>query len=291
VHRTELDNTAPMGNITSPVNGALLQNGDAIKSIIGNASDANFTNYSLDYRLSGSSGSWLPIITNASTPVQNTELGAWNIIIITAMQGTTKLDNGTYDIRLTVSDSIGNTTINQITVTLDYIRFSNVTNNKIIHPVDGEISTIQFDITRPALVTLKVYTELERNLVYEGIKNITSSGANTIAWNGTYTSGNYVPDEAYVYYISADDGIGTATYNPIILGAQLGVTGQSTVDYSVSENIHWKNKTNIIDIGRLTYCFYDEWRGYRHCQDGEEYYKSSIIFDHCCPVNFHSKAI
>lgn len=103
---TTNDNVLPMGNITSPSNNTMI-NGTV--NIIGTASDDNFNSYKLEYGSGSSPTSWTQIATSTS-PVTNSTLASWN---------ATPLTDGTYTVRLTVTDKAGNSTTNSILIVKD----------------------------------------------------------------------------------------------------------------------------------------------------------------------------
>ncbi|MHB8840660.1 MAG: beta strand repeat-containing protein [Candidatus Aquicultor sp.] len=86
-----VDTANPTANITSPTNNTTET---TTFNIVGTASDANFSNYKLEYGAGASPSSWTTI-TNSSSAVTNNTLGSLN---------AASLSNGSYTIKLTVTD-------------------------------------------------------------------------------------------------------------------------------------------------------------------------------------------
>jgi RHS repeat-associated protein len=102
-----VDNTLPTAIVSAPVGSDLL---DGTYRILGTASAAtNFANYTLTYGVSCAPSTWLDIGTNPRTSqVTNAQLGTWD---------TTGL-SGTYDLKLTVSRTGGQTSSASVCVTV-----------------------------------------------------------------------------------------------------------------------------------------------------------------------------
>jgi RHS repeat-associated protein len=103
---TTTDNSLPTGNITSPANNACV-NGTV--NIIGNANDDSFSSYKLEYGAGTSPTSWTQI-TSSTSPITNSTLASWNV---------SSLTDGTYTVRLTITDKAGNVTTNSIQIVKD----------------------------------------------------------------------------------------------------------------------------------------------------------------------------
>ncbi len=72
------------------------------------------------------------------------------------------------------------------------------------YPLNGESVAIGFDLTATqASVVLQIYTEKDRQLVYESAPQLMASGTQSISWDGRDGNGAYVPDEAYVFKLTA----------------------------------------------------------------------------------------
>lgn len=104
-----VDNTLPTSTITSPTASQLIP--ETSFAILGTASDANFTQYTLQYGAGSSPSVWNDIGTNPrSTPVTAGTLGTWD---------TAPLSDGVYTIRLTTTDAANNSTTATVTVNVD----------------------------------------------------------------------------------------------------------------------------------------------------------------------------
>jgi hypothetical protein len=104
-----VDNTNPTATITDPTPSQLLPG--TTYSIVGTADDTNFAQYTLEFGVGASPSVWNDIGTNPRTvSVVSGVLGGWD---------TTSLSNGTYTIRLVVTDDANNSSTATVTVTVD----------------------------------------------------------------------------------------------------------------------------------------------------------------------------
>lgn len=102
----------------------------------------------------------------------------------------------------------------------------------------SESSTIFYTVNGRAAVTLKVYASSTYPVnppIYQTSQNVSSAGAYLFTWNGQDNAGNIVPDEAYLYVLSASAGSATATYNPA------APTGTGTVNCTQDKNDPYEN--------------------------------------------------
>jgi hypothetical protein len=106
----EVDATPPLPVITSPSFGDVVRGSAAIT---GSATDGRFARYILRYRQAGAT-SWDPpaggVIAESTSPVGDGVLGVWD---------TAGLVDGTYDLGLTVTDTLGLTGVVVATVIVD----------------------------------------------------------------------------------------------------------------------------------------------------------------------------
>ena len=77
----------------------------------------------------------------------------------------------------------------------------------------GETATIFVSLNGPATVTLQIAPEAGGSTVYTASQSCPATGC-IFTWDGKQTSGQYVPSDAYLYTLTASDGITTRTYNP-----------------------------------------------------------------------------
>ena len=103
-----VDNTNPTASITDPLASQFLPGTNY--GIVGTANDTNFTQYTLEYGAGASPSVWNDIGTNPRVvAVIGGTLGTWN----------TSALNGTYTVRLIVTDDAANSTTTTVTVNVD----------------------------------------------------------------------------------------------------------------------------------------------------------------------------
>ena len=204
-----VDATPPTATISSPLANAVLFND---VPILGTADDSNFASYRIDYeQVAGGSD----VIVESTTPVVNDNLVSW---ITSDSESNAPFANGNYLVWLVVKDRAGNSTASLLPVTLDNLLITNVSASS--HGLDvsrGDTSTISFELNKPAQVSLQIIPELEGpegTPVYTAALDCTSAGTFLFEWDGHDDSGTNVPDEAYLYVLSADNGTQSAIYAP-----------------------------------------------------------------------------
>ena len=103
----------------------------------------------------------------------------------------------------------------------------------------GETLDISFDLSRQATVTLSIFDEKTRSLVYQ-MSQLLTPGTSMMSWNGRDNSNNLVPSEAYVYELRAVDMNHQDISGPAG-GGQVG-SGSGTIDsvYDPYTNDFWK---------------------------------------------------
>jgi flagellar hook assembly protein FlgD len=103
------------------------------------------------------------------------------------------------------------------TVPLAFFGVSATTNT--INTALSETGTIFYTINDHASVTFKIIPEKQGPTgtpVYQVSQTIQSAGPSSFTWDGRDSTGKVVPDEAYLYFLTATDGVATATYSPVI---------------------------------------------------------------------------
>jgi flagellar hook assembly protein FlgD len=249
---TALDVTPPAAAINQPTAGA---NAFAAVLITGDAYDPNlhFQDYLLEFGIGSSPLTYTSIGTVQSTPVTNGTLGTWTTNDFSA---TEPIPNGGYQIRLTVTDRAGNIARVTRQVTVDNLVIGQVTTSRAtLNTFLGETAQIGFAINKPSSVTLKIYPETagEAGSVLKSYSGSFGPGANAFFWDGSGTSGQPLPDEAYIYVLEADAGSGrTDKYSP---GGGLGVgSGSGTIDpaYNTYTNDPWTMVYSNSSPGRVT---------------------------------------
>lgn len=82
----------------------------------------------------------------------------------------------------------------------------------------GDEAKLSFSMNKEARVTVQIYTpdyDVIRNLIFDQVR---PAGVNTFFWDGRDNAGQMVPDEAYLFGITAVASDGTrATYDPTTL--------------------------------------------------------------------------
>ncbi|MCK4410017.1 MAG: hypothetical protein KAW67_08020, partial [Candidatus Eisenbacteria sp.] len=105
VFTLEVDASPPVPIIISPAFGSAVRDSLVID---GTAADARFAEYVLDVRIAGSS-SW-GVLRESGTPVSEGTVGGWNTALV---------PDGDYELRLSVSDTLGLTGVALIRVEVD----------------------------------------------------------------------------------------------------------------------------------------------------------------------------
>jgi flagellar hook assembly protein FlgD len=195
-----VDSTPPTAIITSPNINATV---GAIFDILGTALDNKFSNYKVEYGEGAAPTTW-NLIKSSSAAVTNGLLASWD---------SYKVSNGTYTIRLTVTDTAGNITSTQVRVNVDNIAITSVSiNPDVINPANSETTTIGYTLDRNANVTIKLY-DLDNNLTRTLINSLPRpKGVNSEIWNGKDDAGIIVSDDAYTITIEAQAGAAIGPY-------------------------------------------------------------------------------
>jgi flagellar hook assembly protein FlgD len=229
-----VDSTDPTAQIASPASNTILWN---TVSITGTASDTNITSYKLEYGPSAGNGPWT-LIANGTSSVNNGTLATW---ITNDPSLPVPIQNGSYIIRLTVTDKAGNTAISFVPVILNDLKLSDVAiSANVINTCNAESSTIFFTLNSPATVALKIIPEKQGPTgtpVYQASKTCAAAGAYSFTWNGQNNTGKTVPDEAYIYILEASDGVKTYTYSPPMPTGTGSVTCAQGSSFSANKNV------------------------------------------------------
>ncbi len=228
------DTTAPAVTISSPAPGGLLRNS---VSVTGTASDANFTSYTLDYGPSAGNGPWSPI-SNGTSSVSAATLGTW---ITNDQSGTIPLANDGYQLRLIATDKAGNSAGFMIPVSGDNLNLSGISaSSHTINTASSESSTVAFSINAPATVNFKIIPEklgVNGTPVYLSSKVMDVAGSSSFTWDGKDSTSKVVPDEAYIYTLSATDGTRVDSYTPALPISMGNVTCTQAAEYYPYRNI------------------------------------------------------
>ncbi|HHO59638.1 MAG TPA: hypothetical protein ENJ64_05300, partial [Thiotrichales bacterium] len=248
-----VDNALPTATFVAGLDGTTVNEGTL--AINGSATDNYFASYLVEYGQGPTPASWTGIGGLNATPVTAGKLVDWQI---TNTSGLTPPPNGDNAIRLTVTDLAGNSSTQQVQVTLNTLAIYNVSHDvTTINPAAGEASLISFTLNNPATVTLQIAAEKDGTLLRTISQNYTGAGTFSLGWDGKDDTASYAPDEAYVYTLLADDGSRQASYAPAFTPAVGSISGGSVgLGYSVSKNKFWKNATTVSSTngGRVRLC-------------------------------------
>jgi hypothetical protein len=131
----EVDATPPAPVIAAPAFGQSVRGGVEIRGL---ATDARFRSYQVHVRPNGGSA-WDSLTTQVRTPVAGGALVAWD---------TTPLPDGNYELRLSVSDTLGLTGTAQVTVIVDnHAPFADVTTPaRVAAATGGDIYTTNSEL-------------------------------------------------------------------------------------------------------------------------------------------------
>lgn len=253
-----VDTTAPVARIDDINNQTWTT--IATKTIVGRASDDHFNDYTLDYQRSGTS-TWTALTGQSNVSVYDNVIGTWVLGSDTVAPPT----NGTYTVRLVVSDDAGNSTTSTVTVTLDLVAITNVTQNYKTVDLSVNNFVVTYDLSVDAdWVKMQIYPEQGGSLVKEiEVNTVTAGAGKTITWDGKNTAGNYVPREAYEFILIADAANSTSQYTydppkPSTANCSFTETGNTTDDrnFNAYTNDVWKQEitvssTNCVNGGRI----------------------------------------
>lgn len=125
-------------------------------------------------------------------------------------------------------------------------------------PAFGETVSIDFELSRVADVTLRLYPEDDDSLA-SPVRTITATGLaagpQSLVWDGKDDAGSFVPDEAYAYTLEATDGVSTGLYSPsrpplLSGGAAKWAWRSPVVEFNAFENRFWKRDLEVWDDER-----------------------------------------
>jgi flagellar hook assembly protein FlgD len=222
-----VDTVSPVAQITAPATNAVLR--DTV-TITGTASDANLATYTIDYGPAPGAGPW-NLISSATTSVGNGTLATW---VTNDPANAILVPNGSYLLRLTVTDKAGNTSMATVPIGTDNLIISNVgISSNTLNTNAAETNTVFFNISSQATVTFNIIPEKlgpAGTPVYQ-TGRVCAAGACSFTWDGKDNTGKVVPDEAYLYVLTASDGTRTGGYNPP------APTGTGTVTCSQSNGL------------------------------------------------------
>lgn len=114
--------------------------------------------------------------------------------------------NGTYKVTVTARDEAGNSTSESGYVNVKHLppEITAVKDSPDPFNPKKTVNTIEYDITKDAITTIKLYNS-ENNLIATLFEGNANMGSNAVQWNGCDSTGSIVPDGTYKYTINAKD--------------------------------------------------------------------------------------
>jgi flagellar hook assembly protein FlgD len=202
---TVLDNTPPLSVISSPSAGQVLsnvyQNGSTDVSVLGTATDTNFTSWTSEYGAGVAPAAWTALRT-ATAPLVSGEVGPWL---------TAPLPNGAYVLRLRAADKAGNLSSAAVATTVG--NFKAAQSLLEFNPSNAQsqtyTSTVPFALSE-TLVIKNASGQIVRTLV-PNVSRPAGDYADT--WNGRNDSNVLVPDGPYFYVATASAGTSSMTWD------------------------------------------------------------------------------
>ena len=243
-----VDNTLPVADLDNTLDGTTLAALSTIP-LRGTATDANFQEYRLEISESATPDQWTEVLVSPES-ITNSNLYIWPI---NGFDGNTPVADGTYTLRLTVTDTCGNENSDSVQIAIANLRILNVSvDQQVFRPTDGAPAVFSFDMNMPADVTLEISPEYdEDNILWQSTISAVA-GNNSISWDGIGLSGNLVDNEAYGYKLYATDGTREALYDPGRYDSTGQVTEIDTLEsYAPFINDYWKCTVSLTGPTRV----------------------------------------
>ena len=207
-----LNNTLPTAKITSPEFYQFLANNGLSQQfqIIGTASGANFSSYTLEYGSGEYPTQWTEI-TTSTTPVTNGLLGTWDAVGLTG---------SIYTIRLTVTNTVPATASDLVTVNLlsVYNLYDSVDPFSPNNDGFKDDTTIGAEFSHSSDWLLNITSSRQTVRTFTG----TSSSSLSQAWDGRDNSQQVLADGNYTYQVQITEPTSGLT--------ALSQTGTSYID-------------------------------------------------------------
>ena len=230
-----VDAASPTARITAPTEGSTLTGLTA--NVVGVADGTNFTSYVVEYGEGIAPTTWTPI--TSSVVAGSGDLAMWDLSTFTFFHAGTEsvvagtlgvidavnLTPGTYTLRVTAEDTVGNLSFLDTEFTVDFFAITNVSRDVgVLDPATGGTTTISFTV--PFLVDVaEVFVHDVESRVR--VRTITTGtlggGANSLVWDGKDDSGLAVSDGAYFFVVRAQSGPAAGWWN----SADVPMTGPS----------------------------------------------------------------
>ena len=189
---------APAALLSAPAAGEIVSNvlrgGESDAAVSGTAAGVGLKGWVLEFGGGASPKSWTRIAVG-SHPVVDGSLAVWR---------TEALANGTYTIRLTVTEETGTQAAAVTTVVLENFGVSQ--DALEFNPADGK--TVSYTSVVPfALTETLVIKDRQGEVVRTLLSTRRSAGNYVDAWDGRNDAGALVPDGPYFYVASVTDGV------------------------------------------------------------------------------------
>ncbi len=189
----EVDNTPPATVITYPQAQDDLGN---IVEIKGTVDDIHFVNYILEAGQGDNPDNWVQI-SSGKNPVNNDILGKWNTFGL----------EGTWTLRLTANDSVGNQSITSVTLNLGQrktlIKNLGATPALFSPNNDGKLDTtvVNYELTDTCQIKIEILDATDA--IQRNYATTQSAGIYTYTWDGNNDAGVVVPDGYYKVRLTA----------------------------------------------------------------------------------------
>ena len=193
-----LDTIMPTVEITSPTD---MQEIYEIATITGTASDDNLCAYTLEYGAGRSPSSWTTI-TTGTTNVLSDVFASWD---------TNGIPNGTYTVKLIVTDRVGNSNETTVEIELSNLYIQNISvSPQIIDPTLSTSLNISYDLTLDAdSVSAEIYLRENDQLIRTLVSSVSqTAGTQTIPWDLLDNSGAQLQDGIFYVAVNASCSTG-----------------------------------------------------------------------------------
>lgn len=237
----EVDNTPPTVAITYPKSGDPLGN---IVEVQGSATDPHFQSYILEVGQNSSPDAW-SLVSSGVSPVNNNILGKWNTFGLT----------GTWTLRLTANDKVGNKNITTSTIDLG-TRKTLIKNLSVLPGIfspngDNKLdtTTVTYGLTDACNVMIEF---LDANSMVRRTYSTTvpSLGIYTYTWDGKDNTGVVAPDGAVTVRLTAILTSNTSVTQTETVTAVVDAT-LPTVDIKQPLNNSYTPATDIVVSGTI----------------------------------------
>jgi subtilase family serine protease/flagellar hook assembly protein FlgD/Tol biopolymer transport system component len=198
--RIDLDATPPAANVFAPVAGGQVS---LVTAVTGSVSDPHFASYRLEVGEGAAPVAWTVLQTGFS-PVTNSLLGTW----------TASVAPGPYTLRLTATDTAGNT--REVLVPVSRTTTSGVVTALAAEPalfspnndLRLETTTVTVALASDARVRLEIVDAADAVVRTLSESDLRGGGSYTFAWDGRNQAGAVVTDAAYHVRVTATPASG-----------------------------------------------------------------------------------